>query len=305
MLKKLLTHGRNLGLMAVILVAAVSCEDTYKPENSIETAAMKSAPVAGNYVVDATTTDGYTFTLTIDQSAAKDISHLIVQLADCNGELATIDNYVSATVNGTDWPLTSETGSGTGCTFENDFVKFDNFNFDGGTVVVAFTLDVQAAGGSFLIKAGKVDADGGCYEYGIEGLCVECVIEPVYFDLFAGQTILVGQLMVTNDDENLYVTYLAEEGQLFMETHLYVGALEGLPVNKKGTPVPGQFPYKSSDELGVSEVTFTIPLADLADCYIIAAHAAMESDETAWSFGTKFQSSRWGWYSEYCTQYCE
>lgn len=310
MLKKILIHGRILGFMAVILLVIASCEDNYRLDNgltsveknadgSIANEGMRTAAVPGNYVVETATNDGFTFTLTIDQTGAQDISHLIVQLVDCNGEFVTIDNYVSATVNGIDWPLTSTTGSGTGCTFDNDFVKFDNFNFEGGIVVVDFTLDVQATSGSFLIKAGQ-----GCFEYEIEGLCVECEIEPVYYDLFAGQTILVGQLMVTNDEEYLYVTYQASEGQLFTETHLYVGTLEGLPVNKKGTPVPGHFPYKSTDEFGVSEVTFTIPLADLEDCYIIAAHAAMESEETAWSFGTEFASSRWGWYSEYCTQYC-
>lgn len=299
MKRKLLSHGKMLGLFAVIAFAFASCEDALSPENNFDVT-TKAAPTAGNYLVEAGSDDGYNFTLTIDQSGAQDISHLIVQLFDCDGNFITIDNYLSATVNGADWPLTSTTGSGTGCTVTGDFVKFDNFGFNGGIVVVEFTLNTMSAGGEFLIKAGQ-----GCFDYPIEGFCAKCVIEPVSFDLFAGQTNLIGELIVTNDDEFLYVTYTANEGELFNETHLYVGSLEGLPVNKQNTPVPGKFPYKSTHEGGVMEFTYTIPLADLGDCYIIAAHAAMNSGETAWSYGTKFpNTNRWGWYSEYCTQYC-
>jgi hypothetical protein len=287
--------------MAVIAFGAVSCEDTYSPDNNIESAATRKASVAGNYVVEASSSDGYNFTLSIDQSGAQDISHLIVQLVDCNGEYVTIDSYTSSTVNGMAWPLSSTTGGGTDCTYENAFVKFDDFNFDGGIVVVEFSLDVMAAGGYFLIKAGQ-----GCYEYEIDGFCADCVIEPVSFDIFAGQTMLAGQLVVTNDDENLYVTYMALAGESFEETHLYVGTLAGMPVNKQKTPVIGHFPYSTNHEPAVTEVTYTIPLNNLPDCYIIAAHSAMTNGETAWSYGTQFPGTkRWGWYSEYCTQYCE
>ena len=103
------------------------------------------------------------------------------------------------------------------------------------------------------------------------------------------------------------------------ETHLYVGNLVGLPI----PPSPGQFPYKTSyHDNGVQSVTYTIPLSELPDCYVIAAHSTVVEtpefevvdgdvldSETAWSFGTEFfpgeEKGRWGWYSNYCTQVCE
>jgi hypothetical protein len=167
MLKKLLLHGRNLGLLAVILAVAASCNDAYLSDAQTDTMGSKMrAAVPGNYAVEAGSEDGFSFTLTIDQSGAQDISHMIVQLVDCSGEFLTASNFTSAKVNGIDWTLKSTTG--TDCTYENAFVKFDDFDFNGGVVVVEFTVDVQTSGGYFLIKSGQ-----GCYEYGIEGSCAK------------------------------------------------------------------------------------------------------------------------------------
>ncbi|ANQ51119.2 hypothetical protein MY04_3775 [Flammeovirga sp. MY04] len=290
-------------LTLLVSVSFYSCDQDATEEISASNL-REGLSGAGNYDI-ITTTDGFSFTLEIDQDNAQDISHLVFQFTDCEGNYVNIDNYITATVNGMDWPLTSTTGSGTDCTFDTgDFVKFDDFGFEGGVVTVEFTLDVQVEFGTVLIKSGQ-----GCYPFDIEGNCgddEECVYTTESFDIFAGQTILVGELLVTNDEENLYVTYSSTSDDMFAETHLYVGALEDLPTNRKGTPVPGKFPYKTNHDPAVTSFTYTIPLADLPDCYIIAAHAAMTSDETAWSFGDEFEgTTRWGWTSNYCTQVCE
>jgi hypothetical protein len=167
MIKKLLLHGRNLGLLTVILALAASCNDAYLSDGQTEAMGSKMrAAVAGNYAVEAGSEDGYNFTLTIDQSGAQDISHMIVQLVGCDGEFLTLENFTSAKVNGTDWPLVATTG--TDCKYETPFVKFDDFDFNGGVVVVEFTVDVQTSGGNFLIKSGQ-----GCFEYGIAGSCAK------------------------------------------------------------------------------------------------------------------------------------
>jgi hypothetical protein len=146
--------------------------------------------------------------------------------------------------------------------------------------------------------------------------CVQkcCVIEPKVFNYFGGQTIPTGSLVVTNDKENLYITYTTTGNWYLNATHLYVGTLEGLPVNKAKTPIPGQFPYTQTYSPRVQNFSYTIPLSKVPACMIIAAHAELVqvvngtvvSTETGWSFGTQFPgTSRWGWYSSYCVQTCK
>lgn len=150
------------------------------------------------------------------------------------------------------------------------------------------------------------------------GYCVQecnpCEVEDVEYDIFAGQTIPVGTLSVTNDNKNLFVTYSSNGDWYFQKTHLYVGTLEGLPVNGNNTPIPGHFPYSNEHNPTVQSFTYTIPLNGLPKCYIIAAHAEVVKiidgeiiqEETSWSWGTEFpDTERWGWYSSYCTQICD
>lgn len=142
-----------------------------------------------------------------------------------------------------------------------------------------------------------------------------CEYETVSYDYFAGQTIPVGSLDVTNDDQNLYITFNFEGGDWYtQQTHLYVGPASDIPTNGANTPVPGQFPYAVTHDPAVQSYTYTIPLNDLDPCYVIAAHSEMiqvdgngnvVSEETGWSYGIEFPNTpRWGWYSEYCTQVC-
>lgn len=142
-----------------------------------------------------------------------------------------------------------------------------------------------------------------------------CQISTASYDMFGGQTIPLGTLQVTNDATNLYVTFTYSGAWSTQQTHLYVGDLAGLPVNKSNTPIPGQFPYSTAHTPGTTSYTYTIPLANLDPCYIIAAHSeaiivdasgAITQSETSWSYGTQFpNTNRWGWYSDYCTQTCQ
>lgn len=141
--------------------------------------------------------------------------------------------------------------------------------------------------------------------------CDDCVIEEKYYDIIADKTILAGKLIVTNDETNLYVKYLAIERFEFTEMHLYVGELVNLPVNPSGNVVPGHFPYKIEFDNPVNEYTFVIPIKNLPDCFIIAAHSSVHNsgdseNYSAWSFGNEFpEASHWGWYSDYCLQFCK
>ena len=137
-------------------------------------------------------------------------------------------------------------------------------------------------------------------------LCGDPFITPI----FAGQTINVGTLTVGNDETNLYVSYQLTGNWLIQETHLYVGPCDQIPLNNAGNPQFGHFPYSSTNNPPTNLVEFTIPLADLDDCYCIVAHAVVVNTitgqtETAIGFGDKeLPGNRWGWCIEYCTQLC-
>lgn len=144
--------------------------------------------------------------------------------------------------------------------------------------------------------------------------CDPCEYTTSTYELFAGQTISVGNLLVTNDDENLYITYQTTGDWFVGKVHVYVGDIDGLPVNGANVPIPGQFPYHQTYNPFTQTATVTVPLAGLPDCYAIAAHAEMHrmvngedvQQETGWSFGTPFaDTDRWGWTSSYCTQVCD
>lgn len=133
------------------------------------------------------------------------------------------------------------------------------------------------------------------------------------FDLIAGQSILAGAISVSNDEENLYITYKTDDGWRIKEIHLYAGPLDLLPVNAHNVPVPGEFPIKESFDPTVDNVTYEIPLALLEECFYIAAHAVVVKDgqtETAWgkgelSFEESLGISRWGWLINSCPEKCE
>ena len=150
------------------------------------------------------------------------------------------------------------------------------------------------------------------YEY-CKQECNNCRYETISYDMLGGQTILVGTLQVTNDQDNLYISYNTNNNWFINQVHLYVGDIQGLPINQSNTPIPGQFPYTQTFNTQTNSYTFTIPLNNLNRCYIIAAHASVSKiengqivqSETSWSFGTQFpNTNRWGWYSDYCTQVC-
>jgi len=127
----------------------------------------------------------------------------------------------------------------------------------------------------------------------------------------------VGEVEVTNDENNLTVTYkITEIGWLLNETHLHIAneSEEGIPQTKKGNPRPGQFNYSEEHEPCVDVFTYEIPLDGLSGEVYIAAHAAVElfegvnpttfedlfRYESAWGDGTEFNEDRnWAMYITY------
>lgn len=133
------------------------------------------------------------------------------------------------------------------------------------------------------------------------------------FDLVAGQNTFTGYVTISNDAENIYVTYKSQDGWKISEIHLYAGTFENIPVNSHNVPVPGQFPIKETFSPSVEMVTYEIPIKDLPECPYILAHAVVVKDgkeETAWgkgemTFEDAFDVSRWGWVMQFCPEECK
>ena len=133
-------------------------------------------------------------------------------------------------------------------------------------------------------------------------------------DLIAGQHINVGTVTVSNDEENLYVTYETSGDWYLTETHVYVGDEADIPYNGAGNPRFGHFPYSESHN-NLTSYTYSISLEGLDDCFAVVTHGVVdkivngdvvERGETAFGCGDKeFPGRRWGCYFDYCKQECE
>ncbi len=120
--------------------------------------------------------------------------------------------------------------------------------------------------------------------------------DPFVTDLIAdggdpSTEIDAGDLLVWNDEENLYVKYSANvsEGWYIVETHLHVASAASVVPQKNGNPSPGKFDYKTEHDPAVEDYTYTIPLGDLevGDDVVIAAHAEVIQVKTI-SFVTDY-----------------
>ncbi|MFW9770209.1 MAG: hypothetical protein ACFFF9_14050 [Candidatus Thorarchaeota archaeon] len=107
---------------------------------------------------------------------------------------------------------------------------------------------------------------------------------PFKTDMIAGggseaSAIDVGDILVWNDGDYLYVKYVTDGCWIILETHLQVSeSLDGIPQTKKNNPIPGHFEYSSMFDFedGKTEWLYTIPLEWEYDTDLfIAAHAVV------------------------------
>ena len=146
------------------------------------------------------------------------------------------------------------------------------------------------------------------------GVAAPAIADPVTATLWAGQSINVGSVTVSNDGSSLYVEYLVSGGWQLTETHVAVGqSLDDIPQTKSGNPKVGHFDYSSEHGLDpvVTTVTHTIPLEGLNGTVVIAAHAVVykpgciPQEETAWAARCGklgFPGKNWATYFVYTLQ---
>lgn len=125
------------------------------------------------------------------------------------------------------------------------------------------------------------------------------------YTLLAGKTTNVGNVVVSNDLNFVYVTYNTTGGWELSEVHLY--ALDNEPAERL---TPGQAPFKSGDlPKGTTTYTFIIPLSDTLLCgssIWLQAHAAVGS-ETAYGGTIVPKPEEGSWYGNifYTIECCE
>lgn len=140
-------------------------------------------------------------------------------------------------------------------------------------IVLVLILGLALTGCSLLSDISQVPATE---QSGITYLTKHTESNPYVTELLAGQTIDVGEVLVWNDGNFLYVKYVVDAAYWCLtETHLHVAtSLEGIP-QKKGNPPPGQFDYKGEHDC-VTDYTYEIPLTWGVDTELfIAAHAVV------------------------------
>jgi len=99
------------------------------------------------------------------------------------------------------------------------------------------------------------------------------------YTLWAGKHNDAGTVTITNDDDNLYVTYNTNETADLSEIHVYVWTNEADIPSKR--PAPGQAPYVV-ENIFDDAYTLTIPVAELGcgDSYYVSTHAALIANAT-------------------------
>lgn len=127
-------------------------------------------------------------------------------------------------------------------------------------------------------------------------------------NLIAAQNIDAGSVRIDNDGTNLLIQVTADSGWLISEVHIFAG-VGSAPVNKKGTVVPGHFPFNQPYATPVSVHTLAVPLASLGigcgDTLNTVVHAVVRKreagggfqEETAFGDGAPLHTTRWGFSS--------
>jgi len=188
-------------------------------------------------------------------------------------------------------------------------------NYTLSLVVVLSFLLVLGLSGCTTLTSGEKDFSGF---KGKDSTPQICGI-PKVFTLWAGKNTDVGTVTVSNDEDNLYVTYNTTGEWYLKEVHLHVG-LGDAPTERL---TPGQTPYQAEDISYARSYTFEVPLDEfVVTCdettLWLQAHADVvrldeegneevpDSGETAYG-GDITKPKKGSWYGNisYTVQCCE
>jgi len=131
---------------------------------------------------------------------------------------------------------------------------------------------------------------------------------PQQWTLWAGQSIDAGTVTVWNVGTTLYVKYVTTGDWWLDQTQVAVAtSLDGIPHNKQGSPLPGQFPYQTTHNPRVQEYTYAIPWETgwyLDQELFVATHASLVKvvngtvvqQQSGWAGDHQFPGKNWALY---------
>lgn len=142
----------------------------------------------------------------------------------------------------------------------------------------------------------------------------EIPFQPHVTPIYAGQTINVGTVFVSNTETELKVFTGLQGSWVLEELHIYAGK-DPVPTNGGGNPMVGQFPYQFTFNNLRTAYSTAIPLANIddslhgGDIIYVAVHATVKrlnSDgvvvqtEGAWAWGPMTcPGNQWEWFFPY------
>ena len=118
-----------------------------------------------------------------------------------------------------------------------------------------------------LLKPSKISQEK------IDAMCGEATTKSL---LVGYKKKKVGEVKVMNDDENLYLTFTADQYKYMKKVYLNIGAKGSTPFYSNGFPNLRKFNYKAFPYYfgGTKNATYVIPLADIdVDCFEIVAYS--------------------------------
>jgi hypothetical protein len=131
-------------------------------------------------------------------------------------------------------------------------------------------------------------------------------------DLLAARRFDAGEFRVYFDAEKVYVEYQTNEDWFIRETRLYIGDQVLTPVNRRGEPVPANYPMGGLHPDGEQNIVYSISKHLLPKCFSISANAQVYRVqdgeivlvETAWARGERFTQTSWGMFFDVCQSDC-
>jgi len=125
-------------------------------------------------------------------------------------------------------------------------------------------------------------------------------------NLIAGQNFDAGQVIVSNDEDYLYVDIVVDDPWVLIDNQVAVAdSLDGIPQTRNGNPIPGKFPYTIGDPIPLNwECGTELYVAVHAVVQMLDENGEIIRTDTGWGEGPRFNNKQWAMYFMSTVQCC-
>ena len=108
----------------------------------------------------------------------------------------------------------------------------------------------------------------------------------------------LGTIEVRNDRDNLTITIRANEGNMISSTSLHIAnTFNEFPIVGKGNLQPQKLEHQFVFDAYVSEHTFSFPLDELSENFVIASYTTFNGLESAWVGDISVKQGNWNYFN--------